>query len=143
MKTTMKKIVSAAAALAVGLGVAGSAGGAGAATWSIQIQGIVPLLCNVDLNGVDQVTPGEDKSKIHLGQMKEFCNSGTGYTVFATTPAGTGGAFVVNGQVVPVQAGGVTQLDMSSTAAIEKKSLDYEPQGGQAPATISLSIMAR
>ena len=76
--------------------------------------------------------------------MKEFCNhNGNGYTVFATTPAGTTGAFVVDGQSVPVQSSGVTQIDMSPTAALEKRQFDYQPQGGQAPATISLSIMAR
>src|ERR1700753_3426425 len=54
MKTTMKKIVSTVAALAVGLSAAGSAA---AATWSIQIEGFVSLLCHVDLDGVKQVKP--------------------------------------------------------------------------------------
>jgi hypothetical protein len=140
---TLTKYASAAAALAVGLGVAGTAGGAGAATWTIQLRGVVPVICNVNLSA--QGNPnngGGNQKKIHLGQLSELCNNGNGYTVYATTPAGVSGDFVVGNQTVPVQSSGVTAIDSSATAAAVKQELFFEPQGGQAPATISLSVVA-
>ena len=140
---TLTKCASAAAALAVGLGVAGSAGGAGAATWTIQLRGVVPLVCNVDLNSQGNPNNGNgNQKKIHLGQLSELCNNGNGYTVYATTPAGVTGDFVVGNQTVPVQSSGVTPIDSSATAAVTKQELFFEPQGGPAPATISLSVVA-
>ena len=139
---TLTKYASALAAVAVGLGAAGTAGGAGAATWTIQLRGVVPLICNVDLNSQGNPNNGNgNQKKLHLGQLNELCNNGNGYTVYATTPVGVTGDFVVGGQTVPVQSSGVTAIDTSATAAVTKQELFFETNGA-APATISLSIVA-
>ncbi|HWE48089.1 MAG TPA: hypothetical protein VG407_18880 [Caulobacteraceae bacterium] len=140
---TLTKCVSAAAALAVGVGAASTAGGAGAATWTIQLRGTVPLICNAALNSQGNPNSGNgNQKKLHLGQLTELCNNGNGYTVYATTPAGVTGDFVVDSKTIPVQSSGVTAIDMSSTAAVEKREVFFEPQGGPIPATISLSVVA-
>jgi hypothetical protein len=137
---TLTKLAAAAAVMASGLGVA-TAAGAGAAEWTIQVRGYVPLICNVQLDGQPSADNSNGK-KVHLGQLNELCNNGNGYTVYATTPAGVGGEFIVGNTHVPVSSSGVTKIDQSATAAAVKQQLAYQPDGGQTPSTIAFTIVA-
>src|SRR6476646_6047199 len=58
--------------------------GRGEASYTIAIRGTVPLVCRVNLN---------------QGRLHEFCNSGTGYRVYAAPSAELVGAtLVVDGE---------------------------------------------
>ncbi len=135
MKTVMKTLAGVAAAAAA----ASAATSASAASWTIELRGTVPLVCHADL--AQQVAPSSG-GVVDLGPLKELCNDGMGFHVYANTPAGTGGAFLVNGRAVPVSSTGQTEIDAPNSASIATLQLAYDPQGGQVPASMNISVVA-
>jgi hypothetical protein len=136
MNNVMKTLAGVAATLAV----ASAATATSAATWTIELRGTVPLVCHADLpQSVAPVTTG---AIVSLGQLNELCNDGNGFHVYANTPAGTGGAFVVDGRTVPVSASGQTEIDSSMSAVVTSKQLAYDPQGGATPQSLTISVVA-
>lgn len=135
MKNEMKALAGAAALLAIVSGATATS----AASWTIELHGTVPLICHADLS--QQVAPSTG-GVVNLGALKELCNDGMGFHVYANTPAGTGGAFLVDGRTVPVSASGQTEIDAQNSASIATLQLAYDPQGGQAPTSMNISVVA-
>lgn len=99
--------------------------GRGETSYTIAIRGTVPLVCRVDLNA---------------GRLHEFCNSGTGYRVYAAPSAELIGAtLVVDGQR-KMLGGGETLLSSRTSPGIVDRSVQVEgaPVGG----SLSLRIEA-
>ena len=93
-------------------------------SYSIGIRGFVPLSCRVALNG---------------GTLHEFCNSGTGYRVYAAPSAELIGAtLVVDGERKTLGAG-ETLLSASKSPGIVDRSVAIE--GGEG-GSLSLRIEA-
>jgi hypothetical protein len=98
--------------------------GRGETTYTIAIRGEVPLVCRVNLDG---------------GRLHEFCNSGTGYRVYAAPSAELVGAtLVVDG--VKKTLTGETLVSASNAPGIVDRSVALEdaPQNG----SLSLRIEA-
>jgi LemA protein len=146
--TPLPLIESGLATAAMGAAGAGPSVGGGV---SLRISGSVPLICSVSVTKppIDPADAAPDKDpsgklkKYSLGQLEEVCNSGGGFDTYATTsPVQPGAVFVVDGQRIPVSAGGATLVDTSDTAEVKKRALAYETADG-APTTMSVTIRAR
>jgi len=70
---------SLALAGALGLIAGGAQATPEAATYTLQISGIVPTVCNANL---DSSTVASEAGEVALGQLKEFCNDSAGYQVW-------------------------------------------------------------
>ncbi|CAM3214035.1 hypothetical protein SPAN111604_10920 [Sphingomonas antarctica] len=95
------------------------------ASYTIAIRGEVPLACRVALNG---------------GKLHEFCNSGTGYRVYAApSPELVGATLVVDG-VRKLLTGQEVQVSSSTSPGIVDRAVALEdaPSGG----SLSLRIEA-
>ncbi len=77
--------------------------GRGETTYTIAIRGEVPLVCRVSLNG---------------GRLHEFCNSGSGYRVYAAPSDELAGATLVVDGLRETLNGQEVQLSSSPRAAI-------------------------
>lgn len=97
----------------------------GEASYTIAIQGTVPLVCRVNFDA---------------GRLHEFCNSGTGYRVYAAPSAELIGATLVVDGERKTLTGEETLVSQSVGAAIIDRSVALEdaPQGG----SLSLRIEA-
>lgn len=115
---------------------AGSAAQAGAASYTINITGYVPVVCRVTAANT-QVQSGQT---VDLGNLTEFCNNPTGYQVWVDyTPGITGETMYVDGNAIPLSSSGSTMIDSSSTAASLVRSLSIS--GADQPTSISLRVV--
>lgn len=97
-----------------------AAANAGAASYTINITGYVPVICRVN----DSNTQVQSGDTVDLGQMTEFCNNPTGYQVWVDyTPGVTGETIYVDGNPIALSSSGSTMIDSSDTAASLVRSL--------------------
>ena len=99
--------------------------GRGETTYTIAIRGEVPLVCRVNLDG---------------GRLHEFCNSGTGYRVYAAPSAELVGATLIVDGERKTLGGGETLLSSRTSPGIVDRAVAVEgaAQGG----SLSLRIEA-
>jgi hypothetical protein len=135
----MNKVMKTLAGVAAAVAAASAATSASAVGWTIELKGTVQLVCKAELT---QSAAPSGSGVVTLGPLNELCNDGNGFEVYATTPAGTGGAFLVDGKSVPVSSSGQTVIDASPSAVIMTHQLAYDPQGGQAPSSVTISVVA-
>jgi hypothetical protein len=99
--------------------------GRGETSYTIAIRGEVPLVCRVNLDG---------------GRLHEFCNSGTGYRVYAAPSAELVGATLVVDGVRKTLTGQEVLVSASNRAAIMDRQVALE--GGPQNGSLSLRIEA-
>ncbi len=110
------------------------------ARYTIQIVGWVPVICRATLN---QDMVSEDEGVVDLGDLQEFCNDAGGYQVWIDSTPGAGGILYVDGQEIPLSQSGATLISTSPTAAKRARHLALDTgQGGSAPASLSIRVVA-
>lgn len=135
---TMKVCASARVGAAVAaLGVLGASTSAYAGGWQVELEGTAPVSCHAELR--QQLAPAG--GVVNLGPLSEACNGTNGFQVFAATPTGTGGVFLVDGRSIPVSTSGTTQLDATSGAVLITRQVSYDPQGGQSPQRVTIIVV--
>jgi hypothetical protein len=146
MNRTVKIAGAAVFSLATASSAIGSAPASlnGAAAYTMDVRGFVPVVCRVS---VDQslVRPAEKQAQIQLGTLQEFCNSPNGYEVWVDHAPGLHtAAFYVDGRRVPASPQGSTLISTSSNAAIRSHDLALDlGEAGALPPSLSLRIVAR
>lgn len=106
---------------------------------TIAITGVVPVICHARLDaGSVTATPGT----VRLGTLKEFCNSPSGYRVYADySPSLAHAKLLVDGIPVPLQKDGSTLVSHSAKAAIDTHELALDlPKKGPERVSGSLSF---
>lgn len=93
----------------------------GEASYTIAIQGTVPLVCRVNFDA---------------GRLHEFCNSGTGYRVYAAPSAELVGATLIVDGERKTLTGQEVQISASAQPGIVERQVALE----DAPASGSLSL---
>ncbi len=88
--------------------------GRGETTYTIAIRGTVPLVCRVNLDG---------------GRLHEFCNSGTGYRVYAAPSAELIGATLIVDGARKTLGAGETLLSSRTMPGIVDRSVALEGAG--------------
>lgn len=128
-------VIGGVLAFAVAAGIS-SAAQAGAASYTINITGYVPVICRVNAANTE-VQPGQN---VDLGNLTEFCNNPTDYQVWVDyAPGITGETIYVDGNAIPLSASGSTMIDSSSTAASLVRSLSLS--GDDQPTSLSLRVV--
>ncbi len=133
-------IVSAAALLALNTPAVASAPGVDAASsrYSITLSGFVPVICRAS---VDATMVDAQEGLAPLGSLNEFCNSPTGYQVYADhSPELDGASLVVDGVAMPLSDAGSTLVSQSDHAAIESRSVSLDLPEGVSTGSISFRI---
>jgi hypothetical protein len=117
---------------------------AGAATYTIELRGYVPVVCRVSMDQT-LIQPIDKHAQIPLGTLHEFCNSPNGYEVWVDhAPGLQTAAFYVDGKRVPFSPHGSTLVSDSRNAAIRNHELALDTgKNGAEPASLSLRIVAR
>jgi hypothetical protein len=112
----------------------------GSGQYTIGIVGYVPVICRATVDATSvPTTPGQ----VSLGGLNEFCNSPNGYSVYADYSANLAKAsLIVDGQKVPLSAGGSTRVTKSNRAAIDAHTLALDLPKGVAADSISFRIVA-
>lgn len=106
-----------AVAIAPGVEIASS-------RFSIGLVGYVPVICRAT---VEANMVGTQEGVASLGSLNEFCNSPTGYKVYADHSSSLADAnLVVDGHKVPLDGTGSTLISSSEGAAIESRDLSLE-----------------
>jgi hypothetical protein len=108
--------------------------------YSIDIQGFVPVVCRAKVDaGTVRAVPG----KAELGQLHEFCNSASGYRVYADySPELANARLVIDGRTVSLSGGGSTLISSSDAAAIATHDLALQLPQGVKGGSISFRIVA-
>ena len=138
-----KKTILLATALAAGLAApaANSAQPFGVETgYTFQIRGFVPVICRATVDA-DHVVPQD--GKVALGTMREFCNSASGYEVWADHSTGlAGSSLVVDGHEVRLSLSGATLISQSRSAAVAKRDLMLNLAEGATSGSLSIRVIA-
>ncbi len=96
-----------------------------AATQTIEIQGVVPVICRADFESQPRI--GSDGA-VQLGTLNEFCNAGSGYQIFVDYDGSAdAGSLLVDGQPVVRNASGHSVLVSMSGPRAVSQSLSYLP----------------
>jgi hypothetical protein len=139
MKTT-KLVKNTACAIAL-VGLSGLTAAFGNASQSISIRGEVPLICRVSLSGGSSDFSADGTAS--LGTASEFCNSGSGYRVYARADGDVSGAnIVVDGVSFPLRAGAEFVIASSSTANSISRNIVYDAGNTDGGGRLSLRIAA-
>jgi hypothetical protein len=130
---------SLALAGALGLIAGGAQATPEAATYTLQISGIVPTVCNANL---DSSTVASEAGEVALGQLKEFCNDSAGYQVWVDySPNLAGDTLTVGGQQIVLDNSGSALIDSANGPNIASKTVLLDvPQNGVS-GTVSLRVV--
>lgn len=109
------------------------------ATYTLEISGFVPTVCNADL---DNSQVASQAGEVALGQMNEFCNDGAGYQVWVDySPNLAGDTLSVGGHEIVLTDAGSVMIDASSGPNIASKTVTLDvPQNGVS-GTVSLRVV--
>ena len=141
MRNIRKAVAASLAILAMSGTAISAAPGAvsGKSSFTLEIRGFVPVICRVSVD-TTWVAPSEDV--IALGQMNEFCNDPSGYSVFVDhAPNLDGAALIVDGERVALSATGTTLIRRSETAARRSSELQLDMGGEEDLTTLSLRVV--
>lgn len=95
-----------------------------AASYSLQLEGHVPVICRVSVERTLLTGTSAD-----LGAMTEFCNNPGGYQVWLEHAGLEGGAVYVDGEKIALSPVGSTLISQSATAG--KRTRHVTVEGGQ------------
>lgn len=104
------------------------------ASYSLQLEGHVPVICRVSVERTLLTGAG----LADLGAMTEFCNNPGGYQVWLEHAGLEGGAVYVDGAKIALSPAGSTLISQSATAG--KRTRHVAVEGGQDGA-LSLRIV--
>lgn len=123
---SVNKIIAAAAVLAMSaFSAQADSPLKSAASSTVRILGVVPVLCRVNLSMSLGVI--DENGIAELGTAQEFCNAPRGYRVLVQHPAGlTGAAVISNGERIPLSPTGETVISDISHAAIRAVALSAD-----------------
>ena len=109
------------------------------ATLSIGVSGFVPVMCRATVTA-NIVTAKEGYAE--LGRLTEFCNSPSGYAVYADHSRELEDvSLIVDGKPVPLRAEGSTLISQSSEAAIAHRTLALSTASDRGSGTITFRIV--
>ena len=112
-----------------------SASGGG---YTFRIQGFVPVICRATVQGA---TYAPQSGRIDLGTLDEFCNSPSGYQVWAEHSTSLADAkLVVDGREVSLSRSGKTLISQSGQAAMHKRPLALELSDRGATGSLSIRV---
>lgn len=108
---------------------------------SISVRAEVPLNCRVSLDGG---TGDFDASGVaNLGSTNEFCNSASGYSIFARAEgAGSGASIMVDGLTYALTAGGEFRIVNSQGPAVTSRKISYSAGSTAGGGRLTLRIEA-
>jgi hypothetical protein len=96
-----------------------------AATETIEIHGVVPVICRADFQSSPSMVAN---GLMELGTIDEFCNAGSGYQIVVDYDGSSdAGSLIVDGQAIALNASGHTIITSMSGPRIVTQSLAYEP----------------
>jgi hypothetical protein len=123
------------------MGLVSVTGAYGPASQSINLQGEVPLICRVSLSGG---TPDfNNDGQANLGSTNEFCNSGSGYKVYARAEGEVAGAYlIVDGARYSLQSGADFLIASSSTPNRTSRNLVFDAGSTDGGGKLSVRIVA-
>ena len=109
------------------------------ATYTLQINGFVPTVCNANL---DNKAVASQAGEVALGQLNEFCNDGAGYQVWVDySPSLAGDTLSVGGQQIVLDSSGTAMIDSAAGPNIASKTVLLDvPQNGVS-GTVSLRVV--
>jgi len=110
-----------------------------AASYTLQISGFVPTVCNANL---DSSTVASQAGEVALGELNEFCNDGAGYQVWVDySPSLAGDTLSVGGQQIVLDSSGTAMIDSAAGPNIASKTVLLDvPQNGVS-GTVSLRVV--
>lgn len=109
-------------------------------SFTLGIRGFVPVICRADVQA-SQITPASGVNAI--GVMKEFCNSPSGYQVWADHSASlSDAALLVDGRRVELSDTGSTLISESPHAAMTSRDLAIDLPDSDRMGSLSLRIVA-
>ena len=120
--------------------IAGAAGASpDGATYTLQISGFVPSVCNANLDANEVASQA---GEVPLGSLKEFCNDGAGYQVWVDySPSLAGDTLTVGGQQITLDGSGTAMIDSATGPNVVSKAVVLNvPQNGVS-GTVSLRIV--
>lgn len=122
----------------------GSALAADSVGHRIELRAVVPVICRLDFSASIE-TAGEGAYR--LGQLQEFCNSGSGYRIFVQYDAGSmeGAVLRAGGREVRLSGDGRDVLVDAPTAGLQMNQLELVlPEGANVSGGgLQLSIQAK
>ncbi|HZV84128.1 MAG TPA: hypothetical protein VFF48_03995 [Brevundimonas sp.] len=137
----LKKVFVSVAVLSTVLAGAATSGqplSASGAGYTFRIQGFVPVICRATVQGA---TYAPQAGRIDLGTLDEFCNSPTGYQVWAEHSTSLADAkLVVDGREVSLSRSGKTLISHSGRAATHKRPLALELADRGATGSLSIRV---
>ena len=109
-------------------------------SYAVQVSGFVPVICRASTDAA--VIAPQQNGAVQLGELKEFCNSGGGYKVYADySPELESATLVVDGKALPLSSDGTTLVTSSDRAAVASRPVSLELKSGQTSGTISFRIV--
>ncbi len=109
-------------------------------SFTLSIRGFVPVICRADVQA-SQITPESGVNAI--GVMKEFCNSPSGYQIWADHSASLNdAALLVDGRRIELSDTGSTLISESSHAAIASRDLAIDLPDANRMGSLSVRIVA-
>lgn len=106
--------------------------------YTFRIHGFVPVICRAT---VQNASYAPQAGRIDLGTLDEFCNSPSGYEVWAEHSTSLAGAkLVVDGREVSLSQSGSTLVSQSQTAAMLKRPLALELADSGATGSLSIRV---
>lgn len=109
-------------------------------SFTLGIRGFVPVICRADVQA-SQIAPESGVNAI--GVMKEFCNSPSGYQIWADhSESLNDAALLVDGRRVELSDTGSTLISESSHAAITSRDLAIDLPDANRMGSLSVRIVA-
>ena len=124
------------------VGLAGTTSAFGPTSQSISLQGEVPLICRVTLAGGS--SEFNSAGLASLGSAAEFCNSGSGYRVYARADGGVDGAsIIVDGARFALSPGVEFLMASSTTPNSLSRNIVFDAGDTDGGGRLSLRIIAK
>lgn len=106
--------------------------------YTFRIHGFVPVICRATVQNANYAPQA---GRIELGTLDEFCNSPTGYQVWAEHSTSLAGAkLVVDGREVSLSRSGATMISHSRGAAMVKRPLALQLTDPSATGSLSIRV---
>jgi hypothetical protein len=136
-----KSLLALAGALAFG-GPAFAANGpaAGQDTFSLDIQGFVPVICRANVSATQ--VPSE-AGQVSIGQLSQFCNDPNGYQVWIDySPSLADASVSIDGRQVSLSQAGSTLISTSNKPSVEQHDLGLNLHNPGVQGSISIRVVA-
>lgn len=109
-------------------------------SFSLQLRGFVPVICRAT---VDATNVAPQEGLVDVGTLSEFCNSPTGYQVWADySPSLAGASVVLDGESVALSDSGSTMLSATDHAGIKSRDMALELPSDTVAGSLSIRVVA-